>query len=387
MLSIFWRSSHIFIILLNKWNLCAEIALMSAMRFLYFFYHCFHWSLWYSAIAMLSLIKIIIERSNHLHLDCIFASSWINVFRSTTFLMTEKRKMRWLILISWACMSSHAHLISYVLSLTWLHNVTLFCSMFRWTCSKLVYISIFSILMLTLLNISATWRRVWFCRVSSLHSLSDSSFFLSRWCQTDASNAISDLTTAEYTCLTFVKIVSHVKTSRWLSVSILVTWLTSIYQRCTSHCSFMFSWIFETCTSDFNLIIELFIYMLVVMLNFLNFLVKCVSSYFSDVNVVSWVQVHFTQTLYVLLNVLQISSINLSWTRMLMSFMKLSTSILIFNALHFSIKLALKNRKKINEMKDSWDMFALILHIVLICSLNISDVSLFFRKLHAHSTM
>jgi len=38
---------------------------------------------------------------------------------------------------------------------------------------------------------------------------------------------------------------------------------------------------------------------------------------------------------------------------MLMSFMKSSTSILIFNALHFSIKLALKNRKRIDEMKDS----------------------------------
>ncbi len=67
--------------------------------------------------------------------------------------------------------------------------------------------------------------------------------------------------------------------------------------------------------------------------------------------------------------------------------MKLNISILIFNALHFSIKLALKNRKKINEMKDSWDMFAFISCIVLICSLNISNISLFFRKLRVYSTM
>ncbi len=66
---------------------------------------------------------------------------------------------------------------------------------------------------------------------------------------------------------------------------------------------------------------------------------------------------------------------------MLMSFMKSSTSILILNALHFSIKLALKNRKKIDEMRNSWDMFAFISCIVLVCSLNISNVSLFFRKL------
>ncbi len=39
--------------------------------------------------------------------------------------------------------------------------------------------------------------------------------------------------------------------------------------------------------SDFNLITELFIDMLVIMLNFLDFLVKCVSSYFSDANIVS----------------------------------------------------------------------------------------------------
>ncbi len=211
------------------------------MRFLYFSHRCSHWSLWYSAIAMLSLIEIVVEESNHLRLDCILMSSWIDVFRSTIFLMTEKREVKRLILVSRAHISLHAHLVSCVLSSTWLRNVTLFCSMFRWTCSKLVYVSIFSVSMLTLLNTSATWCKVWFYKVSSLHFLSDSFLSLSRWCQTDALNAISDLTTVEYTCLAFAKIVSHVKTSRWLSVNILVTWLTSICQRCASHHSFMFS--------------------------------------------------------------------------------------------------------------------------------------------------
>ncbi len=165
--------------------------------------------------------------------------------------------------------------------------------------------------MLTLLNAFATWCRVWFWSVSSLHSLFNSSFFLSRWCQTDASNAISDLTTAEYTCLAFVKIASHVKTSRWLSVSIFMTWFVFICWRCTFHCSFMFSCIFRTHTSDFNLITKFSIYMLVIMSNFFDFLVKCVSSYFSDANITSWVQAHFAQTSYALLSVLQISSMNL----------------------------------------------------------------------------
>ncbi len=66
--------------------------------------------------------------------------------------------------------------------------------------------------MLTLLNASATWCKVWFYRVSSLHFLFDSSFSLLHWCQTDASNAISDFITAEYICLAFVKIISYVKT-------------------------------------------------------------------------------------------------------------------------------------------------------------------------------
>ncbi len=180
---------------------------------------------------MLSLIKIIVERLNHLRLDCILASSQINVFRSIIFLMIEKWKMRWLIFISWTCMSLHAHLVSCILSLIQLRNVTLFCSMFRWTCSKLMYISIFNISMLTLLNASAIWYKVWFYKVSSLHFLFDSSFSLSHWCQTDVLNAISDLITVEYTCFAFAKIVSHMKISRWLSVSILVTWLTFIYQR------------------------------------------------------------------------------------------------------------------------------------------------------------
>jgi len=159
-LSIFWKSSCIFIILLNKWNLCAEITLTSAMRFLYFSHHCSYWSLWYNAIAMLLFIKIVVERSNYLHLNCILVFSWIIVFRSIIFLMTKKQKMRWLISVSWMCMSLHAHLVSYVLSSIQLHNVTLFYNIFKWICSKLMYISIFNVSMLTLLNTFATWRRI-----------------------------------------------------------------------------------------------------------------------------------------------------------------------------------------------------------------------------------
>ncbi len=313
MLSAFWRSSRIFIIILLRCNLCAEIALMSATRSLYFSHCWFHWSLWYCVIAMLSLVKIIVKKKMYrLHLNCIFASSWMKTFRSIIFLMTSEREMTRLTLVKRARISLHACLISCVWSLTWLCNVILFYSMFRWTCSKLMYISVSRVLMFTFLNASATWHKVWFWSVSNLHSLLNSSSFLSRWCQTDASNAISDLTTAEYTCLAFVKIAFHVKTSRWLSVSILVTWFVSICRRCASHCSFVFSCISRTRTSDFNLITELFICMLVIMLNLFDFLVKCVSSYFSDANVASWVQAHFAQTSCALLNVLQISSVNLS---------------------------------------------------------------------------
>ncbi len=260
---------------------------------------------------MLSLVEIVKKRKRRLHLDCIFALCWMKTFRSTIFLMTSKREMTRLTLVKRARISSHACLISCVRSLTRLCSVILFCSMFRWTCSELVYVSVSRVSMLTLLNASATWCRVWFWSVSSLRSLLDSSSFLSRWCQTDASNAISDLTTAEYTCLAFVKIASYVKTSRWLSVSILVTWFVSICRRCASHRSFMFSFISRTRTSDFNLITEFSIYMLIIMSNLLDFLMKCVSSYFSDANVASWVRAHFAQTSCALLSVLQISSVNL----------------------------------------------------------------------------
>ena len=217
--------------------------------------------------------------------------------------------------------------------------------------------------------------------------MSDSSFSFSRWCQTDALNAISDFTTAEYICLAFVKIVSHVKTSSQLSASIHVMWFALIWRRCMSHRNFMFSCTFRTRTSDFNLITELFICMLVIMSNFFDFLMKCVNLYFSDANVASWVQAYFAQTSCALLSVLQISSMNLSYARMLMSFTKSSTLILILNASHFSIRLALKNRKKIDKMKDFCDMSAFISRMSLICSLNLSDVSQFLRKLRAHLTM
>ncbi len=149
----------------------------------------------------------------------------------------------------------------------------------------------------------------------------------------------------------------------------------------------MFSYILKTCTFDFDLITELSICMLVIMSNLFDFLMKCVNSYFFDVNVASWVWAHFAQTSCALLNVLQISLMNLSYVRMLMSFTKLSTSILIFNALHFSIRLALKNRKRIDKMRNLCDMSAFILRMSLIYSLNLSNVFWFLRKLHAHLTM
>ncbi len=297
MLSAFWKSLHISIILLLRCNLCAEIALTSAMHSLYISHRWFHWSLWYCVIVMLLLIEIIVKKKvHHLHLNCIFASSWMKTFRSIIFLMMSEREMIQLTFVKWTHISLHACLISCVQLLTQLCNVILFCNMFKWTCSELMYVFVSRVSMFTFLNASATWCKVWFWSVSSLHSLLNSLSFLSCWCQIDALNAISDLTTAEYTCLAFVKIALHVKISRWLSISILVTWFIFICQRCMSHCSFMFSCTSKTRTSDFDLITEFSICMLVIMLNLFDFLVKCVSSYFSDANVASWMQAHFAQT-------------------------------------------------------------------------------------------
>ncbi len=180
-LSAFWRSSRIFIILLLRCNLCAEIALTSATRSLYFFHRWFHWSLWYCVIAMLLLVEIIVKKKMcRLRLDCIFASSRMKTFRSTIFLMMSKQEMTWLTLVKRARINSHACLISCVQSLTWLCSVILFCSMFRWTCSKLMYVSVFKVLMFTLLNTSATWCRVWFWSVSSSYWLYER-VFASDW--------------------------------------------------------------------------------------------------------------------------------------------------------------------------------------------------------------
>ncbi len=212
-LLIFWRLFHIFIILLNRCDLCVEMTWTSAMHFLYFFHHCFHWLLWYCAIAMLSLVKIVAAKVNCLHLNCIFASSWIELFKSIIFLMMREWEMMQLTFIKWTCISLHICLIFCIQSLIQLHNVILSCSMFRWTCSELMYISAFKVSMLTFLNVFVTWHRIWFYSVSSLRSLSDNSLSFSYWYQTEASNAISDLTTAEYIYLAFVKIVFHVKTS------------------------------------------------------------------------------------------------------------------------------------------------------------------------------
>ena len=163
MLSAFWKSSRIFIILLLRCNLCAEIALMFAMCSLYFSHHWFHWSLWYYVIAMLLLVKIIMKkRIYHLHFNCIFASSWMKIFRSIIFLMMSDQEMTWITFIKQVHINLHACLISCIQSLIQLCSMILFYNMFKWTCSKLVYISIFNVSMFTLLNTSATWCKVWF---------------------------------------------------------------------------------------------------------------------------------------------------------------------------------------------------------------------------------
>ncbi len=162
-LSAFWRSSCIFIILLLRCNLCAEIVLIFATHSLYFFHHWFHWSLWYCAIAMLLLVEIIMKKKvHHLHFNCIFASFQMKTFRSIIFLMMNNQEMTWLTFIKQMHISLHIYLISYVQLLIQLCNMILFYNMFKWTCSKLVYVSVFKVLMLTFLNIFATWCRVWF---------------------------------------------------------------------------------------------------------------------------------------------------------------------------------------------------------------------------------
>ncbi len=132
---------------------------------------------------MLLLVEIIVKKKmHHLCLDCIFASSWMKTFRSTIFLMMSKQEITWLTFIRWTYINLHACLIFCIQSLIWLRSVILSCNMFKWTCSELVYISAFRVSMLTLLNASVTWHRVWFWSVSSLHSLLNSSSSLSCWC-------------------------------------------------------------------------------------------------------------------------------------------------------------------------------------------------------------
>ncbi len=144
-LLIFWRLFCIFIILLNRCNLYVEMMWTSAMHFLYFSHHCFHWLLWYCAIAMLSLVKIVAARVNCLHLDCIFTSSWIKLFRSITFLIIKEWKIMQLTFIRWMCISLHACLIFCV----WLS--TQLCNVIYW--KYVAYVAC---------NIHKTWSLCWF---------------------------------------------------------------------------------------------------------------------------------------------------------------------------------------------------------------------------------
>ncbi len=182
--------------------------------------------------------------------------------------------MSLLIFIRWACMILHAHQVFCVLSLIQLRSVTWFCSLFRWTCSKNVYVSTFSISMFTFLKMLITWCNAWFWRVFSLYFVLDNLSSLSRWCHIDASNVIFNFIIAEYICLAFANVVSQMKISSWLNISILMMWFASIWWRCKSHCSFVFSCTSRTHTSDFNFIIEFSMHRLTVMSNLFNLQMK-----------------------------------------------------------------------------------------------------------------
>ncbi len=220
--------------------------------------------------------------------------------------------MSLLISIRRACMILHAHRVFCVLSSIQLCSVTWFCSLFRWTCSENVYVSTFSVSMFTFLKTLITWCSAWFWRVSSLRFVLDNLFSLSRWCHIDASNVIFDLIIAEYICLAFANVALQMKISSRLSISILMTWSASIWRRYESHCSFMFSCTSRTRTFNFNFIIEFSMRRLTVMSNLFDLRVKCVSLYFSEANVASWVWAHFAQTLCIRLSDSQINSVILS---------------------------------------------------------------------------
>ncbi len=109
--------SHLYHLVEQLQSLCRnDVNICNA--FSIFFYRCFHWLLWYCAIAMLSLVEIIAARTNCSSLNCIFTSSWIELFRSITFLMMRKWEMMQLTLIRWVHISLHACLIFCVRLLT-----------------------------------------------------------------------------------------------------------------------------------------------------------------------------------------------------------------------------------------------------------------------------
>ena len=146
--------------------------------------------------------------------------------------------------------------------------------MFKWTCSKNVYVSTFSILIFTFLKMLITWHNTWFWRVSNLHFIFDNFSSLLRWCHIDALNVILNFIIAKYIYLAFVNVVFQMKISSQLSISILMMWSASIWRKCEFHCSFMFSCTSRTCTSDFNFIIEFSMHKLTVMSNLFDLWMK-----------------------------------------------------------------------------------------------------------------
>ncbi len=133
----------------------------------------------------------------------------------------------------------------------------------------------------------------------------------------------------------------------WLASGLLF-WLQYL-ARCDSHLSFVFTWTSSTWMSDFDLMTFFWILIITFMLKCCDLLNRCMSLYFCEANVASWVFTHHMQMLWVTVSVLQFFFVLLLYASKLMSFTKFTVNIFIFCVSMMSKSSALKKKKKMNN--------------------------------------
>ena len=184
-----------------------------------------------------------------------------------------------------------------------------------------------------------------------------------------------------YTCLALFSVTSHVETAvinSALHYDFILTLTSLIWDSQRSLPSIYSS---NTRILAFDFVVAESRSTLTLILNFSKLLIRWINSYFFDANVAPWVPAHYKQISYAFLRVSQFASVLFPYVSRWISSTNPSTCSFNLTSAHLSIKEALKNRKRIDDIEDPYEIPVSVGFSLLVILSRVREVSLSVRKL------